>query len=421
MPFSSMPELVLYVTYDGLMDPLGDSQVLRYLERIDRSSFTFFIVSFEKQSRLADKSHYQLIDSRVRSISGVWFPLKYGNRFSLLSYLMCMFNGIICTFNLIGKFNIRVCHARSYMPAFMLLPSVFIFPIKLVFDPRSFWPEEKVDANQWRNGGLIFLLVKFLESIVYKFSSIIILQTQAAVDLLESSREVCPSKLVKIPNSVDLDIFLKRPVRSTGFISLQKPFVLGYTGSFGTWYMLDEMLLAFGFVSKFVDECLFSVVTNADPALIINRASHLCVNSRNILIAEAKPWSVPKYVQEFDLGLAFIKPCFSKLAASPTKIPEYLSLGVPVLSNTGIGDLSSQIEDEGVGVLARSFEVSELERSAYSAVSLSLTEGIAKRCRAVAEKYFDVSLASLSYSRIYSACLKRDIDQSHGDGAFSGS
>jgi len=44
-------------------------------------------------------------------------------------------------------------------------------------------------------------------------------------------------------------------------------------------------------------------------------------------------------LRDADAGLSFVKPCVSKLASSPTKIGEYLAIGLPVVSTTGIGDI----------------------------------------------------------------------------------
>ena len=44
---------ILYITYDGLTDPLGQSQVLPYIVALSAAGYKFTIVSFEKKQRLA--------------------------------------------------------------------------------------------------------------------------------------------------------------------------------------------------------------------------------------------------------------------------------------------------------------------------------------------------------------------------------
>ena len=42
--------------------------------------------------------------------------------------------------------------------------------------------------------------------------------------------------------------------------------------------------------------------------------------------------------------ISFIKPFYSKIASSPTKYAESLAMGIPVISNRGIGDIDELTE-----------------------------------------------------------------------------
>ena len=42
---------ILYITYDGILEPLGQSQVLAYLEKLANDK-TIYIISFEKKKDL---------------------------------------------------------------------------------------------------------------------------------------------------------------------------------------------------------------------------------------------------------------------------------------------------------------------------------------------------------------------------------
>ena len=51
---------VLYITYDGMTDPLGQSQVLPYLVGLSEKGYKFTILSFEKKERLCPRSSSKL-------------------------------------------------------------------------------------------------------------------------------------------------------------------------------------------------------------------------------------------------------------------------------------------------------------------------------------------------------------------------
>ena len=44
---------ILYVTYDGLSDPVSQSQVIPYLENLSQNGINYHILSFEKKEKLA--------------------------------------------------------------------------------------------------------------------------------------------------------------------------------------------------------------------------------------------------------------------------------------------------------------------------------------------------------------------------------
>ena len=44
----------LYISYDGLLDPLGQSQILPYIHSLISRGHTFTIISFEKQDRSSE-------------------------------------------------------------------------------------------------------------------------------------------------------------------------------------------------------------------------------------------------------------------------------------------------------------------------------------------------------------------------------
>ena len=51
---------ILYLSYDGLTDPLGQSQILPYLAGLSEAGYTITIISFEKPDRFSlyrDKIH----------------------------------------------------------------------------------------------------------------------------------------------------------------------------------------------------------------------------------------------------------------------------------------------------------------------------------------------------------------------------
>ena len=106
---------VLYITYDGLLDPLGSSQILPYVKGISKHQDEVVIVSFEKSERLLHGKDALLSDLRNYSIT--WKPLLFTKGLGFLGKLMDLSHMYLQAFLITCKYNIKVVHARSHPPA----------------------------------------------------------------------------------------------------------------------------------------------------------------------------------------------------------------------------------------------------------------------------------------------------------------
>jgi len=131
------------------------------------------------------------------------------------------------------------------------------------------------------------------------------------------------------------------------------------------------------------------------------------VSDERYSVVAAESQEVSSYLSAADAGLAFIKPCFSKLASSPTKNAEYLACGLSLIINANVGDSDALITEEGVGQLleehSRESYVSSLTTLRAQTRNLEETR---RHSRSVAERLFNVSGVGLErYSRLYSKVL----------------
>ena len=66
---------VLYVSYDGMTDPLGQGQVINYLIGLSKKGYKFDILSSEKEDHFEKEGNY--IQQLLRDNNITWFPLKF--------------------------------------------------------------------------------------------------------------------------------------------------------------------------------------------------------------------------------------------------------------------------------------------------------------------------------------------------------
>jgi glycosyltransferase involved in cell wall biosynthesis len=105
-----------------------------------------------------------------------------------------------------------------------------------------------------------------------------------------------------------------------------------------------------------------------------------------------------------DLGLFFIKPVFSKQASSPTKMGEMLALGLPIVTNAGVGDVAEIVAATGCGAAIPRFD-----REAYDAAidTVEAMTAAPAELRRRALPWFDVELGIERYDAIYRALVAR--------------
>jgi glycosyltransferase involved in cell wall biosynthesis len=179
--------------------------------------------------------------------------------------------------------------------------------------------------------------------------------------------------------------------------------ILVYSGSIGTWYLLDEMLAFFARATRHRPDLHLLALSPSDHERIRAAAHDHGLRPEQLTIRRDHYQNVARDLRACAAGIAFIRPVASKDGSSPTKIAEYLACGLPVIVNAGVGDLAAFVEQEGVGVVLRTFEEDELERGARFLAGLLEEPGrIRERCVATARRLFDLESVGVErYHALY--------------------
>ena len=130
---------VLYISYNGMLDWLGQSQVIPYLRELSGAGLRFTLLSFERPaaytaegSAAAEKLKSELARSGID-----WHWLPYHKRPSLLATSYDVTAGIRYASRLIRDKQIEIVHARAHIPATIALRLKRRFGIKMIFDVRG--------------------------------------------------------------------------------------------------------------------------------------------------------------------------------------------------------------------------------------------------------------------------------------------
>ncbi len=127
--------------------------------------------------------------------------------------------------------------------------------------------------------------------------------------------------------------------------------------------MLDEMLAFFKQIKEEYSTALFLFITHSHPDQIYSKAAALGISGSDLIIKEASRRDVPRLVKASDINISFIKPTYSKISSSPTKLGEVLSMGIPVIANSGVGDVEEIIMSTQAGYILHRFDKEEFQQA----------------------------------------------------------
>jgi glycosyltransferase involved in cell wall biosynthesis len=272
---------------------------------------------------------------------------------------------------------------------------------RLVFDIRGLMAEEYADAGIWAEGSAPFRAIKRVERAGIRRADQLVVLTKRFRDWLIGHGLKRAQEIEVIPCCVDLSRFDEEEVKESLEDGADR-FEVVYAGSVTGLYMLEEMGRFFLALRAERPGALLRILTtssHADASAVLRRAG---LDDKDFWIGAVRPADVPAYLRRAQLGLSFRKPTFSQIAASPTKVPEYLAAGLAVVCNAGIGDMDDLLLTERVGVLVESFDEEAYREAARRALALSREPGIGSRCREVARRRFDLAtVGGGGYRNVY--------------------
>jgi len=396
----------LFITYDGILDPLGESQILPYIKSIKNSRRKMSILSFEKKKNFKDQKIY-FMKKDLLKLNIYWKYNKFSENFGKFGKIYDLIKMFLISIDIVLSKNIKIIHCRSHIPSLVGLILKKIFKIKLIFDFRGLWVEERFDYNIWYKKNILhkfyFKIFKYLELKILNNSDYIICLTNSIKPYLNKLLfKNVPINV--IPCCADYNFFKKRKISKNLVKKKLKitndSIVIGYAGSINKVYLIKKMILFFINLKKIKKKLTFIFVTPHINELkkIIDRNFDKEIY-QSIKIFEADRKNVPYYLSSFDVMVSFIKKSFSRKAMSPTKMFESFAAGVPFICNKGIGDVDSIMNKYKTGVLAEIESINDKKKNLE----------ILKKCQKIksshiiqkTKPYYDISFAKVRYNRIY--------------------
>jgi len=404
----------LYLCYFGIREPLVQTQVVPYLRELASAGLRVHLLTFEAQPvKTWPADEREAVRASLAEQGIAWHALRYHKRPTLAATLYDIVRGAFAARRFVRRERVDVVHARSHVAAAMGALATRGSRARLLFDIRGFMPEEYADAGLWPAGGFLYRLTKAAERRLLAASDAFVVLTEKARQILfpaHASANGHARPVEVIPCCVDLANF--RAAEDVSRATMRRELgvegrrVFVYVGSLGGWYLTDETADLLATAHRQDPQAFALILTQSPPAMITERLRARGMTERDYLVRQISPLEMPHYLQAADIAVSLIKPCYSKQSSSPTKMAEYLAAGLPVICNTGIGDLDELVETDRIGVLLHEFNETSYLRALAEVEALLHDPDLPARCRASAAARFDLThVGGARYRRLYEQLL----------------
>ena len=401
---------ILYISYDGMTDPLGQSQVIPYLKELVKEDYQVTLLSVEKKDRL--EKNGQQVRSLLDSSGIKWETLIFTTQPPILSKLIDQRKLNRKAKQLHRENNFDMVHCRSYVAAEAGSRLAKSAGIPFLFDMRGFWVDERVDSGLWNLKNPLFnffyKIYKKKEKKYFAVSSHIISLTEKGKKELIDTYKVPAAKITVIPCCADLAHFDYRRISKEDVDNIKKQLsiregvrVLSYLGSLGGWYMTGEMLDFFKTLQRQIPSAIFLLITHDNKEQLLQKVEAKGIARDAVRVIPAGRNEVPGLLSVSDWNIFFIKDAYSKKASSPTKQGEVMAMGIPVICND-IGDTGKIVEESAAGILVKSFQQAELEAACHRLLAFHVNKAA---IREAAFKYYDLARGAELYKKVYSDLL----------------
>ena len=390
-----------YISYDGLLDPLGNSQILPYLEGLSDSGFKLIVLSFEKIDR--NKKLIDELNKKLKSKDINWIYLPFKKQFFgyFRRILKCCY---VLKKNLTTK-NIILFHTRGILTAIVYLICRFKCP--LIYDIRAF-AGEYIDCKRVGSNSIFSYALLFFEKFLINLSSGIVVLDESGLLFLKKNYKRIKAEIMVIPTCTNIKKFpISNKVSKKETLDCYK-FV--FLGGARFPYRPD---LAIIFIKKLLENninCKIDFINERDQEYIKKLCNDFNLPTKNYNIFSLPQNEVSTQLINYHSGLIFNSSGIWRKMSSPTKLGEYLAAGLHITSLSGIEVINrlSKKQSTSFDILDETNFKESLSQKKIDEIIKKISDPfVSNNARKLAKDYFDISIAKKQYNELYNRLLKK--------------
>jgi len=334
--------------YWGALEPLGLATAVPTVLGLAKGARVTFL-SFEKSEDRTLDSAFDLTSRRLAEAGVRWVSLPYspGYRRTWVDVQ----RGVRALRRIHRGDPFQAIEGRTFVGGFVAALAARFLDVPFLYHTEGCWLDEQLDTGRLESRSATLRILRRVESWTMRQAGACVVLTEAGADRIRgrhlANRPEVP--VLVIPTTSIL--VGKAPAMGPARVIMPGEAIrVVYAGSVTGRYLLDEML---AFLRELVESRPGSrgeILTQRDRPVVTTALDRHGLHEV-VSLDSVTHYEIPDRLIGRDLGLFFLAQGDSVDCISPTKIPEYLEFGLPVVCTRASGDGATVLTRAGAGVI----------------------------------------------------------------------
>lgn len=402
-----MSPRTLYVSFDGVLQPLAFSQVVRPVAALERLGYSYHLLSLERTKDLADTERV----SRVRdALGGIpWTPVGVDLGGSARRSAEAYSRMIAVALGIARREGTTLVHARGHQGAIVASAAAKTLGARYLFDVRGCWIEERPD---WFARPPAYALGKLVERRFFEGAAAYSTLTELLANDIEAGAYGTAGRPVRVVTTcADFDDFHLAPrggaegppeaLRHT----LSGRTVVGIVGSLNRSYAVSATLeLARRILAASPNTHL--LVLSHQTAEYRERLTREGISAARSSVHAVDHEDMRRWLPWIDWGMLLLHEVAAKRGSMPTKLAEFFATGVRPLAFGCNSEMMSWVRRTGSGIALESLEPDALAAAAARVAQATPDHDALARAREIARPHFSLEAGVARYAELLDALAR---------------
>jgi len=394
------PQLhILYVTFDGVLQPLGFSQCVRVVIALARRGFRYDLLSIETKRDVDDRRRVESVKQLLADVGVAWTIIGVDLSGSARRSSEAFARVGAAAFAIVNRRHTSLIHARGYQAGAIANAIRRLKGVPYLFDARGCWIDER---PEWFAGSTAYAAGKFVERKLYEDALAVVTLTELhANDVVDGAFGTRNRNAVMaIPTCADYDDFSIAPNRpskphASAVVPadvrqrLQDRITLGIVGALNRSYLSKQTLTLVKRACEMNPRIHLLVLTQqqSEYAALLTSSG---MQSKDFTLASVVHEDMPAWLSWIDFGLLLLVDKIAKRGSMPTKLAEFFAAGVRPVAHGCNSEMTSWVRRAKSGVVLDATEEKDLVDAAQAIASCHSKADDLQRARHITAPHFSL-------------------------------